>query len=474
MHSKSPDQVQREIREAEAKLPEARRLFKALPGVIDVMVGIKETGGQATGEVVLQVLVEQKKALQDLPPEQRIPPRVLGVSTDVIAHEIAIAENVLMGGSNINGSGGSGTLGAIALATAANANVAAGTPLILTNKHVATTTGTLVGEESTCDCKCCTCCDFGRVVDSQISNQVDAAIATLNNGVRFGHEIMLVGAIRGTATPALSDIVVKHGRTTQFTRGQITSVTFPVSRNDGSNFINQLRVAPVAPFTDMSDGGDSGSVYVKANTNQIVGLHHAGDSPGPAAFGNQIGPVLSLMKISFPVMGTVGAMPLVSTGVPEDGPTFHQAWAALRNDLERTETGQYWLELVRQHAPEVNHLVNHDRETQMAWHRTQGPAFVSHYLKSARQADYRVPREIGGMRVENVIISMAAALQSNASQELSTAITNHYLDVLQFMANEDSAMELCERARKLAEADRTCFQWGESKCPHNNPALSNN
>lgn len=474
MYPKSPEQVQREIREAEAKLPEARRILKALPGVIDVMVGIKESGGQSTGEVVFHVLVDKKKPLQDLPAEDRIPLHVLGVLTDVIADEIAIPENVLMGGSNINGSGGSGTLGAIALATSANTVVAENTPLILTNKHVATRNGTLVGEEQTCDCNCCTCCDFGRVVDSDFLPGVDAAIAAINSGVRFSHEIIMVGAIRGTAPAALNDFVVKHGRTTKFTRGQISSITWPVRRIDGNNFTNQIRVAPVAPFTDMSNGGDSGSVYVNANTNQIIGLHHAGDSPGPAAFGNQIGPVLARMNISFPVMGTAGAIPLASAGLPEDGPTFHQAWAALKDDLARTETGQLWLELVRQHAPEVNHLVNHDRETQMAWHRTQGPSFVSHYLKSARQEDHRVPREIAGMRVENVIISMAAALQRTGSQELSTAITNHYLDVLQFMTDEDSAMKLCERARTLAKADRTPLPNGrKNQCP-NNPALSNN
>jgi Trypsin len=471
MSQKSPEQVQRELREAEFKLPEARKLLMALPGVIEVNVGIKESGGLATGEVVFQVLVEKKKALQDLPPEQRIPTRILGILTDVIPHELADVEAVLMGGSNINGSGGSGTLGAIGLATAANTHVAANTPLILTNKHVAEDVGSLVGEESTCDCKCCTCCDFGRVVDAQITASVDAAIATLNNGVRFSHEVILIGAVRGTAPAALNDPVVKHGRTTNFTRGQVTSITFPVNRKDGNNFTNQIRVAPVAPFTDMSDPGDSGSAYVNANTNQIIGLHHAGN--GPAAMGNQIAPVLSQMKIDFPVMGTAGALPLVAVGLPDDGPSFHQAWAALKNDLERTEAGQYWMELVRSHASEVNYLINNDRETKMAWHRTHGPSFVSHYLKSVRQEDYRVPREIGGMRVENVIVSMAAALQRNASQELSTAITNHYLDVLQFVGNEDSARKVCERARTLVKEERTRLQRGEVKCPHNQ-AHSNN
>src|SRR5688500_13163571 len=459
MSQKSPEQVQRELREAEFKLPEARRLLMALPGVLDVMVGSKETGGFATGEIVFQVLVEKKKALQDLPVEQRIPDRILGIATDVIPFKLAEPETVLMGGGNINGGGGSGTLGAFVLATAANTKVAVDTNLVLTNKHVGGEIGDLVGEESTCDCKCCSCCDFGKVVDSDITAQVDAAIATLNNGVRFSQEVILVGAVRGSTAAAVNDFVLKHGRTTQLTRGQVTSITWPVSRTDKHSFTNQIRIAPVAPTTDMSEGGDSGSAYIKETTREIIGLHHAGD--GNAALGNQIGPVLTRMNVRVPIMGTAGALPLVSAGLPEDGPSFHQAWAALKNDLERTEAGQYWVQLVRSHASEVNYLINHDRETKMAWQRTHGPSFVSHYVKTVRQEDYRVPRQIGGMRVENVIISMAAALQQNGSQELSTAITHHYLEVLQFVGKEDSARKLCERARE------------EIRCPHNQ-AHSNN
>ena len=157
MSRKSPEEVQRQIREAEAKLPEARKLLAPLPGIISVDIGVKETGGQGTDEIVFQILVDKKKNLQDLPPEQRIPPRINGIATDVIQHDIAQPETVLIGGSNINGSGGSGTLGAICLANSANTLVAENTPLILTNKHVAKDNGTLVGEETTCDCKCCTC-----------------------------------------------------------------------------------------------------------------------------------------------------------------------------------------------------------------------------------------------------------------------------------------------------------------------------
>jgi hypothetical protein len=449
MYPKSPELVQRKVREAESKLAEARRILEPLPGVTRVQVGLKETGGQATEEVAFHVYVDKKKALQDLPVEQRIPPYIFDIPTDVIQNDMFVPETVLMGGGRIKGTGDA-TLGAIVLASAANTNVAAGTPLALTNSHAAKDNGALVGETSHCDCKCCTCCDFGRVVDSQITDEVDAAIATLNSGVRFSHEIIMIGAMRGTGIAVLHTPIVKYGVSTTLTRGFVTNPDFdPPRRSDGHDLIHQIRVAPVAPFTDMSEGGDSGSVYINPNTNQIVGLHHSG--AGSLSTGNHIGRVVDLMKIDFPVMGTAGAMPLVAAGVPDDGPSFHQAWAALKNDLQRTEAGQYWVELVRHHAPEVNHLVNHDRETQMAWHRTHGPSFVSHYLKSARQEDHRVPREIGGMRIENVIISMAAALQRSASQELSTAIATHYIDVLQFMKHEDSARELCERARKLAQ-----------------------
>ena len=55
----------------------------SLPGVNLVAIGGKETDGRPTGELAVQVYVDAKLPLSEIPPEQRIPEEIDGVKTDV-------------------------------------------------------------------------------------------------------------------------------------------------------------------------------------------------------------------------------------------------------------------------------------------------------------------------------------------------------------------------------------------------------
>ncbi len=457
MAEKTRDELDREIARATAKLAAARARLRGVPGVIDVLVGIKETGGLATQTVAFQVYVHDKRPLGDVPERERIPPTIEGIPTDVIWRKRIDPHDVLCGGMTLTQSLWGmrfGTLGAFGVATAANTHAAANTPLLLTNHHVASDVGDAVGVGCLCDSWCCECCAIGHLVDASLTNQVDGSIATLNEGVRFSHEILGIGAIRGSGLATKGMPIVKYGQTTGLTTGTVTQVSEPpFTRSDGATFVGQIRIAPVAPSTTMSEGGDSGSVYVDADTRRVVGLHHAG-SEG-IAFGNHTVDVMAALRIDFPVMGTAATIPLASAAPPPEGPTMLQALAAHRRELERTEAGRRWLELVRAHSDEVRYLVNHHRETQLAWHRGQGPAFIAHYVRSARDGGHRVPREIAGVRVENLIVSMAAVLQRHGSPELAKAITEHYLTALQLARHADSVPEALAAAERLVGAQRS-------------------
>jgi hypothetical protein len=454
MAEKTRAQYAQEIARLKASLPAVRTQLQGIPGVIDVFVGIKETGGMATDEVVFQVYVENKKPLDHVAPEHRIPRTIAGAATDVISAEGIEPQQVICGGIGMTQSTwglSGGTLGACGLANAANTHVAEGTPVFLTNHHVAETIGDVVGFGCLCDSWCCECCEFGRVIDAQQTDRVDASIGTLNEGVRFTHEILGIGAIRSTDIAITGTNIVKYGITTGLTKGRVTNDNFgPFTRGDKVTMRGQIRIAPVAPFKRMSAPGDSGSIYVDADTRCVVGLHHSGD--GTNANGSHIGDVMGLLHFSFPVMGTAGAIPLDGLALDPEQPTMLTALAQYRRELELTESGRLWLELVRAHAAEVRHLVNHQRETQVAWHRSQGPSFIAHYTRNARDPAHRVPREIGGVRLENLIISMATVLQRHGSPELARAITDHYLTTLQFAQSADSVRSVLAGARRIAGA----------------------
>ncbi len=455
MPEKTPQQFETEVARATSLLAEARAQLSHIPGVIEVLVGIKETRGLATDQVVFQVYVERKKPLAELASSHRIPDTILGIPTDVIARTRIEPHDVLCGGMKVTQSlwGISyGTLGAIGLATAANTHAAENTPLVLTNHHVASDIGGRIGIGCLCDSWCCKCCDVGTLVDAALTDHVDGSIATLSAGVHFSHDILAVGAIRGSGVATKGMAVVKYGDSSKFTHGTVTQDNEPAfTRSDGARFVGQIRVAPTAPDTEMSIPGDSGSVYIDVATRRVVGLNHAGDDDG-IAFGNHIADVASRLNISFPVTGTAGAIPVstISAISVSQYPQPVEQLTALGRDLESTEFGRRWMQMIRLHSPEVRHLVNHHRSAKVAWQRCQGPGFLAHFLKSARDPAHRIPREIAGIRVENAIVSMAAVFRQYGSSGLSDAVAENYLTVLECAEHTESASGAILNVRRLA------------------------
>lgn len=66
-----------------ATLERARETFSKLDGVLSVGFGQKSTGGRYKDDIAITVYVREKKTLEDIPPDQRIPPSFEGYVTDV-------------------------------------------------------------------------------------------------------------------------------------------------------------------------------------------------------------------------------------------------------------------------------------------------------------------------------------------------------------------------------------------------------
>jgi hypothetical protein len=453
-----------QMRVMEAMLPEARRQLERLPNVDHVLVGAKEINGVATEQPAFQVYVRVKPPPQELGPDEKIPETIGGFPTDVILiEETSLIEEdtdnyrPLCGGSQLEQSSGTGTLGVIALATAGSL-APVGAPVIVTNNHVAPNIGGLVGQPtSPCDSWCCHCCDVGKVVDTRSDTLVDVSIATLSNGVRFCHEILGRGVIRGWApvsslTPG--DPVFKRGRTTRLTEGRFSNATTPVTpKGRNITLVNQIRITSAVPGTPFALGGDSGSIVLDAQ-NRVVGLLFASTLPaGTPSFANRIDNVRSAMKIDFPVIGTAGAIPLTAGAIREEADDIRQMWLRLSRDIMASEAGRKWSEIIARHRSEVGRLVRHNRPTMTAWNRYQGPSFVSHYLKTVKDNGYLAPEEIGGIRVENLLLGMAAVLQEHGSQPLSQAIWRHYLQIIESAKGCRTAKAFLDRIIESSPAE---------------------
>lgn len=443
MNDFAKEQQRAQMRQMEALLPEVQRELSRLPNVAAVTIGAKEINGVATTRLAFQVYVRVKKKTVELSAEERIPPEMNGFPTDVILiEEVTPTEDTsgyrpLAGGTQLNGNG---TLGVIAVTTAGGAT-AAGTPVILTNSHVAPNVGKRVGQPSDpSDCGCCACCDVGVVVASTITTLVDGAIATLNGDMRFTNEIVDVGAVRGwvsATTMTAGDVVFKRGRTTELREGRFSTATAPTfTRNDNHTFSNQIRVTsppPMPPATTPTPfqlGGDSGSVLIDAQ-HRVIGLLHAAVTPaGTPAFANRIEDVRTTLNIDIPLMGTAGAVPLSGFAQAKRHDVLTEDIRKLVAVYGQREAAQKWWSLVQLHQDEVNRLVRHNRPAATAWHRYHGPSFVSHYLKTVKDRAYLAPEEIEDIRVENLLLGMASVLQDQGSAPLRHSIWRNYLRIV--------------------------------------------
>jgi hypothetical protein len=270
--------------------------------------------------MAIRVYVAQKRAPEDVPPEEMIPAEIDGHPTDVIQRTFErIAKDTgrydpVLGGISIgpDRENSAGTLGTVvkdrstgALMLLSNFHVLCGDDGHHTKGDEIVQPGRLDGGASPGD-------TVGTLERFQLTGTVDAAICRLSGrgnsfavqdlGITFGKRVLDHFDVINS-TP-----VWKRGRTTRITFGTIDSIDLTVGPSDyGSfgmrTFQNQIvvKVDP-AQSTDMVEKGDSGSVLMTRN-NQIVGLlflaasQGAGGLPIVGAVANQIVDVLDALDI---------------------------------------------------------------------------------------------------------------------------------------------------------------------------------
>jgi len=324
----------------------------AQPGVVAVDIGHKVSKGVSTGELSIVVYVDTKKPKSALPKDQVIPVEIDGIKTDVKeltielqpARELADSSAfvdatvypTLTGGismgpvrsihldpPDVTTSGQyvfSGTLGALVRDRASGATMA------LTNFHVAClnnswTTGDRMVQPSIPDGGG-SAVQFGSLARGSLTDQVDAAVITLDAGKAWEPTIRDIGNVAGPATAIVGEPVRKRGRTTELTFGGIASTDFTASINYGGvigmrTLKHQLRInTDMTKSPRFSDHGDSGSMVVNASRH-VVGLLFAGSNDGSMTFANPIATALDTMGVD--LMVRIISVPL--TRIPVLCPT---------------------------------------------------------------------------------------------------------------------------------------------------------
>jgi hypothetical protein len=276
----------------------------AMDNVVGVAPSLKMTGGKLASVPSLTVFVEKKKALNQVRKDDRVPPEVDGVPTDVVESGpfVALAftgrvrpalPGFSIGHHNIT----AGTFGALVrdvrrcCHTSHDCECPKSAPsddyLILSNNHVLADTnaaqigdailqpgpfdGGLFPSDTVATLE-----RFERIVFGISGyNLVDAAVA------RPTHNRNAVASIIGAIIPLGIDQatvgmgVIKAGRTTQVTVGTVLAVNATVAVNYGAAGVAVFRHQIIT--TNMSAGGDSGSLLMCRELN-AVGLLYAGSA----------------------------------------------------------------------------------------------------------------------------------------------------------------------------------------------------
>jgi hypothetical protein len=291
--------------------------------VVGIGVGYKETKGRKTNEISLVVLVRRKLDQVQLAASAVVPREVDGLRTDVI--QVGDLRPLLTRTERWRPAPGGVSLGHYQITAGTFGAVvrdrATGTRLILSNNHVlANSNNAQIGDAilqpgaydggtvaqdtiahlerfcpiqfGTTPSTCSVASGYAAVgnavgrllgshhhlavtrIDAQAINQADAAVARPVDDTAITNEILEIGTVSGTSPAQLGMQVRKSGRTTAFTTGQIDVVdaTVSVSYDAGrtATFEGQLVAGP------MSQGGDSGSLVVAADSLTAVGLLFAG------------------------------------------------------------------------------------------------------------------------------------------------------------------------------------------------------
>ncbi len=460
--------------------------LKDIVGIKNVGIGMKKIDGEMTDVMSFKVAVKIKKTEKELVENQIIPKHLQGFRTDVVVeeegipllgtddlpHTSKVSPLILRGGIQIgNGKGkpnvgdSTGTLGCIA-----TLNDEPTTKVALSNHHVLLSNvisdeqlGEKVGHPKYYEsCFCCDCDKIGTV--AAFNSQFDCAVVRLDNDINVTNTIEEIGEVKGIAVPKVGDKVLKRGKTTGLTSGEITDV-FPPGlvhielgeEGEGRqvSFVDKFGRIVEANHPDrtlkygvgapkFAFHGDSGSVIVNnedgADKHKIVALLNRIDGEVSSAWDIQL--VVSNLNIT--IHGTPdfdGGN--ISDSAPSGTTKPVNARIAIHGFEERlkeSEHGRYILGLINTHRNEVRELVNYNRAVTVAWHRKQGPAFTAAFIRSAKHTKYILPIEIEGITLQDLLKSIALVLKTQGSDPLKEAIIKNTL-LLEKLAEKCESVE---------------------------------
>jgi endonuclease G, mitochondrial len=275
--------------------------------ITSIGIGYKIKGGKPTKELSIQFTVGRKVAPEEIEsigavqiPESfvidgiAVPTDVISRSYDLSAKSVEsvaapkrkmVVNPVIPGVSIGHPLISAGTAGCVVY------DASNGVPFILSNWHVLQGANGSIGDNivqpGSHDDNRIDQNIVGKLVRSHLGLAGDCAIASIDNRKLAAEIFELNVGVAKIGEPELGDKVIKSGRTTDVTYGivQRVHVTTRINYEVGEKEIGCFEIGPdpehLAVDGEISMGGDSGSVWLLVDKNQItdmmLGLHFAGE-----------------------------------------------------------------------------------------------------------------------------------------------------------------------------------------------------
>jgi hypothetical protein len=356
----------------------------SMPNVVGVGIGHKVTAREPTDQLCIVVMVRVKLPEEGLSPQAVLPPVIDGVPTDVLEVGDLLAlqsrtarwrpapPGVSIGHYRMS----AGTLGCIVH------DQVTGVRLILSNNHVlANSNDAQVGDPILQP----GAADGGRVdtdtiahlerfspiafatkapvcpvalglasmanalarqagsshrlavlqQDAAAVNWVDAAVALPLDDADIEEQILDLGVAEGTATASLGMSVSKSGRTTELSSGHVLLINATTTINYGPG--RSARFEEQIVTSNMSRGGDSGSLLVSGDPPRAVGLLFAGSDQ--VTVHNRIQAVLDALQISLGASVGSGAQLRMALARARAVQRTHESELLSKPNVVRVATG---------------------------------------------------------------------------------------------------------------------------------------
>jgi hypothetical protein len=313
--------AKRRSRESEV-VSQAKRLAFGRPGVTGVDFGVLYRNGKRRGKALgIRFHVEDKRSLNELAPGDILPTELGSLPCDVVkasyqphsAHPTDVVDPMQPGvsvGNLLRQS--TGSLGAIVT------DLKTGGPCLLSNWHVlcgstAAAVGDAIIQPGPRHLNILQPRPVARLLRwTDLAHGIDAAIAALDPAIAVDKiPLGLATVIAGIEEPKVGMRVVKSGTITGVTHAVVDGINGSYTMNyapfgDTKRAMDAIHlvVDSAAAQEEISLGGDSGAIWVNAQTGAAVALHLGGeDGLGPLAeyaLAHPISRVADLLQISLP------------------------------------------------------------------------------------------------------------------------------------------------------------------------------